>query len=151
MKYFGAIPIILLIIFIIAICTMFMLKRQEKKRVIKAFQDIATHSPYKQNLPPPLKKSDQDYLARDQEIEQEKERTDLVEVTKYNEVSKNEVEETKIVGVVEAKGFWSKFVISQKLGFLVARMNSQDKGKGFWVNLINAQSMSQGKDQGKGR
>jgi hypothetical protein len=61
-------------------------------------------------------------------------------------------EEGKIVGVVEPKGFWSKFIMNQKLGFIFARVAaSENKGEGFWTNLIKAQDISQGKDKGKGR
>ena len=61
-------------------------------------------------------------------------------------------EEGKIVGVVKPKGFWSKFIMSQKLGFMFARFTaSENKGEGFWTNLIKAQDISQGKDKGRGR
>jgi hypothetical protein len=62
-------------------------------------------------------------------------------------------DETRIVGLAEPKGFWSKFIMSQKLGFIMARLNAQSnsKGGGFWVNLIKAQDMSQSRDQSRGR
>ncbi|MHC0449588.1 MAG: hypothetical protein ACRY3E_05885 [Candidatus Lariskella arthropodorum] len=77
-------------------------------------------------------------------------------VTKYDphmEKGKVQVEVSeKIVGVVEPKGFWSKFIASQKIGYILARMSMQTAAEnGFWVNLIKAQSASRGKNQGKGR
>ena len=42
--------------------------------------------------------------------------------------------------------------MSQKLGFILARLaTSENKGEGFWTNLIKAQDISQGKDKGRGR
>ena len=67
-------------------------------------------------------------------------------------IKEHDREEGKIVGVVEPKGFWSKFIMNQKLGFIFARVAaSENKGEGFWTNLIKAQDISQGKDKGKGR
>ena len=73
------------------------------------------------------------------------------EEDKVTKLDKEQKEAGKIVGLAEPQGFWSKFVMSQKMGFLLARMNSQDKSGGFWANLIKAQDMSQGKDKGRGR
>lgn len=107
-------------------------------------------SPYRKSQPIP--KSNTDFLFRD--IEQEKEKESKVIKYDHNNLSvENNKQETKIVGIAETKGFWSKFVMSQKLGYIIARMMAQDssKGGGFWVNLIKAQSISQGKDQSRSR
>ena len=61
-------------------------------------------------------------------------------------------EEGKIIGIAEPKGFWSKFVMSQKLGFIFARLaTSKNKSECFWTNWIKAQDISQGKDKGRCR
>lgn len=70
--------------------------------------------------------------------------------SKNNAVSKSQ--SNKIVGLAKPKGFWSRFIMGEKLGYIMARIQAAENKKGgFWVNLINAQSMSQGKDQGRGR
>lgn len=105
-------------------------------------------SPYRKHEP--LPKPNTELLHRDKEQERVQEN----EVTKYNDLeieNDKQKSETKIVGIVEPQGFWSNFVISQKLGYIISRMAAQQSGKGFWVNLIKAQSMSQGKNQSRGR
>ena len=61
-------------------------------------------------------------------------------------------EETRIVGVAEPVGRWTKFVMKQKMGYIVARQAYQNRNQGgFWVNLIKAQAASQGKETARGR
>ncbi|RZI47359.1 hypothetical protein EDM53_02350 [Rickettsiales endosymbiont of Peranema trichophorum] len=80
----------------------------------------------------------------------------LVNVEQYNvqeRPKEEQQEEVRIVGVVKPQGFWTKFIMSQKLQYIMARLNIQSSSKkgGFWVNLIKAQAVSQGKDQSRGR
>lgn len=71
----------------------------------------------------------------------------LVEV-----INKNHLDDRiEIVGVTKPIGRWTKFVITQKLGYIIARMNAEQNDEGYWVNLIKAQASAQGKDQSKGR
>lgn len=61
-------------------------------------------------------------------------------------------EDPVIVDFIKPVGFWSRLIMSQKIGFLMAmrhQMNKKNK-HGYFVNLINAQSMSQGKEKGRG-
>jgi len=127
---------------------------KSKKKSEKKLQEIFDSSPYRN--PKPLKKPDTDFLSRDKEKEMELEESKASVVMKYDphnlDIERHkDVNQTKIVGIAEPKGFWSKFVTSQKLGYIISRISTQDNGKGFWVNLIKAQSMSQGKDQSRGR
>ncbi|CAL7960854.1 conserved hypothetical protein [Alphaproteobacteria bacterium] len=90
------------------------------------------------------------YTQREESQNEEEVETGVV--TRYDPEGqqKNRVHsDMKIVGVVEPKGFWSKFVMSQKMGYILARMGFRDEG--FWVNLIKAQQASQGKDKNRGR
>ena len=129
----SLIPIILLLIFVLK-------KRKETKTLNKKLNDIQSQSPFRKNE---TIKPKNDFLMLSKEEQQEKER-----VTKLN----HELEKSgRIVGLAEPKGFWSKFVMSQKMGFLLARLNSQNKSGGFWTNLINAQDASQDKNKGRGR
>ncbi len=136
----------------------------------KALLDIAENSPYRRNHP--KAKPANDFLSKDKEKEKNQEIDEKTnqkqkindknikdqeiavegEIQIYDPMGlrKNKNQE-QIVGLAEPQGFWSRFVMSQKLGYIMARMNNQEKGAGFWVNIIKAQAASQGKDQTKGR
>jgi hypothetical protein len=129
----SIIPFILLLALVIK-------KRRENKTFGKTLVDIQNQSPFRKN---DTIRPKNDFLMLSKENQQEEDK-----VTKLGQEKK---EAGKIVGLAEPQGFWSKFVMSQKMGFLLARMNSQDKSGGFWANLIKAQDMSQGKDKGRGR
>jgi hypothetical protein len=105
----------------------------------------------------PYRKPEQLIIAHNDKLfskDLQKEKEAENNIAKYNpdgiEVDKAQ-EEVKIVGIAEPQGFWSKFIISQKLGYILARLGGQQKEQGYWVNLIKAQAASQGKDQSRGR
>jgi hypothetical protein len=89
----------------------------------------------------------------EEEIDEEDIELEEGEVSVYNE-KKQQIggkDDTTIVGIAEPTGFWSKFVMSQKMGFLMQFQQQMNKGRsGFWVNLINAQARSQSKEKGRG-
>ena len=152
---FYTIAIIVVVIPFLWIIVKFTAKKSARKTK-KKIEEITNSSPYRRPLV--IQKPNNDFLARNQEKESERkiEEEKMLEntVMKYDPLGlvPEPVENKKIVGIVEPKGFWSKFVISQKIGYIMARMSAQEAGKGgFWTNLIKAQSMSQGKDQGRGR
>lgn len=62
-------------------------------------------------------------------------------------------EDTVIVDIAKPVGFWSRLVMSQKLGFMMAMRQQMNKNNkhGYFVNLIRAQSQSQSKEKGRGR
>jgi Flp pilus assembly protein TadB len=93
-----------------------------------------------------------DLRSRDKVAEKKQLETLSPNVEKYNPAAL-EPEDVQIVGLAKPVGFWSKFVMNQRMGFLVARMGLQANKdqKGYWVNLIKAQALSQGKNQNKGR
>ena len=134
------IPFMVLILFIF-------IKKTNKKNFNNRLKSIQENSPYRKTQNNVKPKNDFLFL--------EKEDLDKVyEVDKVEKihVKEHEKEEGKIVGIAEPKGFWSKFVMSQKLGFIFARLaTSENKGEGFWTNLIKAQDTSQSKDKGRGR
>jgi len=103
----------------------------------------------------PKKKNNLMSKNQNQELEEEKVRKvqgGEVVVQKYD--PENDLaltEDQRVVGVVEPKGFWSRFIMAQKFQYIMQRMHIGKKGPGFWANLIKAQSASQGRDQSRGR
>lgn len=151
---YDFLPIFLVIIIALIVGRKFVSLRQQKKAE-KHFSAVVNSSPYRktERVPKPMN----DFLLRNKEQEVKKQEELSSAVTKYDPhglhlEQAEEHEQTQVVGIVEPKGFWSKFVMSQKLGYIIARMGAQQSSdKGFWVKLIKAQSMSQGKDQSRGR
>ena len=147
--------IILLIIVIILIVGIRLLSFRHQKKVKKHLNSVISSSPYRktEHMPTPLN----DFLLRSKEQEVKKQEELSSGVVKYDPhglyaEQAEQHEQSQVVGVAEPKGFWSKFIMSQKLGYIIARMGAQHSSdKGFWVKLIKAQSMSQGKDQSRGR
>jgi hypothetical protein len=133
------------------------IKYYNKRTSAKKLQEIIESSPYKKAQP--IQKPNSELLYRDKENEKELKEEKSTGVTKYrdpespeSEISiEDEKNESRIVGVVEPKGFWSKFIMSQKLGYIIARIQGQKSEQGFWANLIKAQSASQGKDHSRNR
>ena len=124
---------------------------RSQKKSKKNPHQVMDSSPYRKSQL--ISKPHIDFLFYHKEREKEEQNKSRVE--KYdpnNLIIENNKQETKIVGIAKPKGFWSKFIMSQKLGYIIARMTAQDSSKGgFWVNLIKAQSVYQGKDQSRGR
>lgn len=111
---------------------------------------------------------DDDLKSKDQKADQKKLDEDKIQKIEGNRLVKydpdkidNELEnqrekdeDKEIVGLAEPVGRWTKFIMSQKIGYIKARMgmgNNKGGKVGFWVNLIKAQSAQQGKDQSRGR
>lgn len=118
---------------------------------------INEESPYRRDSGPV--RPNNDFLAKDKE--EEKLKQEELEkamggtgVAKYMPPERVAVlsQEIKIVGVAKPVGFWSRFIMNQKLGFMLALGGLQNDSKnGYWVNLIKAQAASQSKEQGRGR
>ena len=138
------IPFLLMVVFIIT-------RKRSSKVLKKRLKDIQENSPYRKTQG---NKPKNDFLFLEKEEAKGKEKDDEVEkVEKIGPDGKVQArDEGQIIGFAEPKGFWSKFIMSQKIGFIFARLNaSQNKDQGFWTNLIKAQDISQGKDKGRGR
>jgi len=136
------IPFMVLILFIF-------IKKTNKKKFNNRLKSIQENSPYRKTQNNIKPKNDFLFLEKE-DLELDKD-NELEKVEKIYDKEHGK-EEGKIVGIAEPKGFWSKFVMSQKLGFILARLaTSENKGEGFWTNLIKAQDISQGKDKGRGR
>lgn len=125
----------------------------------KRLRAIDESSPYKTQpkKPGPIKLTDE-LKSKDRGLEKIKQEQKESAVTRYNpneqEVSQSREDDTVVVGVAKPVGIWSKFIMKQKLGFILAMggLQSKDKSsKSYWTNLIKAQGASQGKDQGRGR
>lgn len=125
-------------------------QRQARRRV-GALDEI---SPYRKKAPPP-RSNRNDFLSRDKLAEKKKQQEVESGVSLYDPNQNQSLakgDDIQIVGVAEPKGIWSKFVMNQKIGYIMARANLQNKNSsGYWVNLIKAQATSQSKEQGKGR
>jgi hypothetical protein len=123
---------------------------KDSKRRLAA---IDQGSPYKKRKPPPVKPT-KETLSKDRGLEKLKEERE-VGVTKYNPESQeleNSRDNQVIVGVAKPVGIWTKFIMKQKIGFIIAMGGLQNNNKGgFWTNLIKAQASSRGKGHGKGR
>lgn len=153
----SSLVVLILVILAILTCIIFTLSfLAEQYRINireKRLAAINEQSPYRAK-PKPFK-SDKDHLSKDR-IQEKKIQEELENsVSKYNPrgIKLDSVEQQiEIVGVAKPVGFWSRFVMNQKIGFIVARAGLQsDSKKGYWENLIKAQAASQSKDQGKGR
>ncbi|MDF3047606.1 MAG: hypothetical protein K0R73_724 [Candidatus Midichloriaceae bacterium] len=145
----SAIALICVMIFLNYLASYYQV-RQRKKRL----DAIDKGSPYRKQKPAPIK-PDKDFLSKDRGLEKIKEEREIAGVTKYNP-NGNELESNKeqdvIVGVAEPVGIWSKFIMKQKIGFIIAMGGLQGNKKGgFWTNLIKAQAASRGKGASKGR
>lgn len=129
-----------------------------KARSKKALKKIDEKSPYRKSPPPRMPHNRLYAKVKDKEKELKElseEKDYALGLQKYEEqgVEVQEVgDQVEIVGLAEPKGFWSRFIMNQKGKFIMARLNMQKSSdKGFWTNLIKAQSIQQGKSQGRGR
>lgn len=130
-----------------------------KVRSKRAIKNIDEKSQYRKS-PPPRKPHNELYAkVKDKKMEekaQSAEKAYTLGLQKYGEQGielEGVGEEVEIVGLAEPVGFWSRLVMGQKVKFIAARMNlmQQNKKVGAWQVFIQAQSMSQGKSQGRGR
>jgi len=114
-------------------------------------QAILDASPYrKQSNPTPLPLNDP--LARNKVYEKRREEQMSKGVVKYDPNQELQMQEgPQIIGLAEPQGFWTKFIMGQKMGYIKMRMSLQNDKGSFWTTLIKAQAASQGKDQGRGR
>jgi hypothetical protein len=137
----------------------YLAKKYRANRVQAQMDEIDAASQYRrQHHHKP--KSHKDYRAKDKILEEKKvkelQEAQEMGVVRYDplgrEPTHREPEKTEIIGLAKPVGFWSKFIMNQKLGFILARMSLQHNNKnGYWVNTIKAQASSHGKNQGKGR
>ncbi len=159
MEYYW---LVLTTVFIITLAIVMKLKL--KHRVMNKdksnIEDIWSKSPYRNNNTKPQHHQKNDKLLRDKQKEELTEEltnslsTEEVVVQKLQNNQEKTLElDKKIVGIAKPKGFWSNLIMSQKLGYIIARMNIENgnNSQGFWVNLIKAQEISQGKEKNRGR
>jgi len=119
----------------------------------KALNRINENSPYKRQKPKHSRRGD-DFLSRDKVAEkkvQEQEEMGVVRYDPHEQELTTEQEQTRIVGVAKPVGFWSNFVMKQKIGFIVALGGLSGSKKGYWENYIKAQAASQSKEQSRGK
>lgn len=130
-----------------------------KVRSKKAIKNIDEKSQYRKS-PPPRRPHNELYAkVKDKKMEEKAksaEKTYTLGLKKYDEQGvalEGAREEVEIVGLAEPVGFWSRLIMGQKVKFIAARVNlmKQNKKVGAWQVFIQAQSMSQGKGQSRGR
>jgi len=68
------------------------------------------------------------------------------------ELDRKEMEEVKIVDIVEPIGFWTSMILGQKLTYLVsaAQIINKRSNRGFWVSMIEAKERAAGREHGRG-
>ena len=78
---------------------------------------------------------------------------ELVEkiISEKQEEENSELSEVKIVDIVEPVGFWTSIILGQKLTYLVssAKLMNNNREKGFWVSMVEAQERAQGRQKGR--
>lgn len=129
------------------------------KRRFKAIDQSLEYR--KQTKPKPYGKKTDDLRSKDRGREKQIQETKEVSMDTGVEVYQPEGrdlargDDKQIVGIAQPVGRFSKFIMQQKLGFILAMGGLQSlsggKKNGFWVNLIKAQAASRGKGQGQGR
>lgn len=134
----------------------FMARKYHAMMSKKRIAEIEKSSQFKTKKPKTLLSDKDDFRAKDKKAEQKLESEISNGIMRYDPHGRNEIEtrseQVDIVGIAEPKGFWSKFIMNQKLGFIMARINAQkSNNKGYWVNLIKAQDSSRSFEQGRGR
>jgi len=69
------------------------------------------------------------------------------------QLEKEEMNEVKIVDIVEPMGFWTSMILGQKLTYLIqsAQVINKRGKQGFWVSMIEAQEQSAGRQHGRSR
>lgn len=110
--------------------------------------DVSQYRKSNSEIPLPLN----DPLARNKVYEKrlaEKLQNGVVKYDPNNDLQVNE--EPQIVGLAEPQGFWTRFIMGQKLGYIKMRMSLQQNGGSFWTTLVDAQAANQGKSKGRGR
>lgn len=92
--------------------------------------------------PPKFSKNDSKFRDKKNEIQLANQRSR----------SKQELdfyEETKIVGIAEPVGKWTKYVTNQKISWLQAMVGSKMESDSFWQNMIKAQQRAASKHKGR--
>lgn len=154
MKYlFIAVSAFLLICIVFMSLFSYLANHYRDMQSRKAINRINETSPYKRQKPKPSRRGD-DFLSRDKVAEKkikEQEEMGVVRYDPHEQELATPQEETRIVGVAKPVGFWSNFVMKQKIGFIVALGGLSGSKKGYWENYIKAQAASQSKEQSRGK
>jgi|TARA_Y100000389_G_C17469268_1_gene528737 hypothetical protein len=97
-----------------------------------------------------IEKKRQEKLDEDLYRDKEKERSS--KISKSDEIE-NKIDEVEIVDIVKPVGFWTSMILGQKLTYLVssAKLMNQNRKKGFWASMVEAQGRAQGREKGRGR
>lgn len=110
----------------------------------KKYRPDLTHVKDQDKFHNPLNFSRNDFKARDRKTEQAKA---VEKVEKVTDLALSE--ETKIVGIAEPIGRWTKFVTNQKISWLQAMVGTKTESDQFWQNMIKAQQRAASKFKGR--
>ena len=151
-------------IMVISMIFSYLANKYEKLMIEASKKSHINNNPYSRDKK--YSRPTDEMLSRDKKKERQEEIDIARGLRKYNpgidpdapqseheETTINQKEEIKIVGVVKPQGFWSEFVIKQKIGFMIAMggLNKDQKSNTYWRNYIKAQAASESKEQSRGR
>lgn len=101
-----------------------------------------------------------DIMYRDKDIEKKKKQeleTQLKNVKRIPKVGDDsgldyDLDRKEIVGIVKPVGKWTAMILGQKVSYLMqhAEQLKTQNDAGYWVNMIHAQEIAQGKHRGMG-
>ncbi|MDA7705071.1 hypothetical protein N8772_01145 [Rickettsiales bacterium] len=128
----------IIIAILVRVILLFILKLFAKKHIDSKNLEAIIKQKYQD-------KKDED-LYRNKQQEQQK-------YSKIQQESQNQKDEVEIVDIVKPVGFWTSMILGQKLTYLVssAKIMNQNRQKGFWASMVEAQEKAQGRQKGKGR
>lgn len=159
----SSIILAVVLLFFIALYIGATLSKAKSKRKLHAIYEA---SPYREKASKKPQKPSDEFQARDERKEivtgkavsqayqkniekHERYQEGLVPLQKNKNVDLKE--NTTIVDIAKPVGFWSRLIMSQKLGFLMNLRNEMGQNKhGYFVNLIRAQARSQSKEKSRG-
>jgi hypothetical protein len=173
--FLGSIILLIVLLFFLGLISS---RHFSKKQINRKLEEIYEASPFREGKkkPPKKPKDSNDFRARDerkevvtgkapskeyeklaqkekkfQEEELEKDPDEPREGLVTKKVTKQLIgDNTKIVGLAEPKGFWTRLVMSRSIEFLLNFGQESRKGPGYFQNLIKARAKSQGKEKGRG-
>ena len=172
--FLGSIILFIVLLFFLGLISA---RNISKKQVKKRLDNIYEASPFREKKKKPSgNKTTNDFKARDERkevvtgkaasreyeklIQKEKKFEEELEEQKdepkeglvvLKKEKSQQIAQSKIVGIARPMGIWTRLIMSQKMQFLLNFGRENQKGPGFFQNLIRAQARSQSKEKSRGR
>ncbi len=83
-----------------------------------------------------IKNENDSILSEQEDYKLEKQEKLYIKPTEEDDERKLELEEDKIVGIVDPIGYWTNKIFSEKMGFLNADIGPENERKGYWQKLV---------------